>query len=99
MNERFKQVINSEKPVVVDFYADWCLPCKQVTPVLKELKEDLKESVRIIKVNVDKNPGIASYYNIRSIPTLFIFKNGQLLWSTSGVRTASELKSVINRHI
>lgn len=99
MNKRFLQVINSPRPVIVDFYADWCAPCKQVTPVLKALKDELKESVRIIKVNVDKNPGIASYYNIRSIPTLFIFKNGQILWSTSGVRTARELKSVLNQHI
>jgi len=99
MNERFQQVINSPKPVLVDFYADWCSPCKQVTPVLKELKDDLKDNVRIIKVNVDKNPGIASFYNIRSIPTLIIFKNGHILWSNTGVKTARELKSILSPHL
>jgi len=99
MNERFQQVINSPKPVLVDFYADWCSPCKMVAPVLKALKDDLRDNVRIIKVNVDKNPGIASFYNIRSIPTLIIFKNGQLLWSNSGVKTAGELKSILRPHL
>jgi thioredoxin 1 len=79
MNERFRNVINSPIPVLVDFYADWCAPCRQVTPVLKELKDDLKENVRIIKVNVDKNPGLTKHYNIRSIPAFIIFKNGKLL--------------------
>ncbi len=99
MNERFMQIINSPKPVLVDFYADWCSPCQEVTPVLKKLKVDMKDNVKIIKVNVDKNPGIASLYKIKSIPTLIIFKNGQLLWSTAGIKTLCELKSVLNRHL
>ena len=99
MNERFQQVINSQKPVLVDFYADWCAPCREVAPVLKELKDDMKENVRIIKVNVDKNPGIANFFKIKSIPSLLIFKNGQLLWSSAGVKTLNELKSMVNRHL
>jgi len=83
---------------LVDFYADWCGPCKQVPPILKQLKDELREGVRIIKVNVDKNPFIASKYQIRSIPTIIIFKNGMPLWTGVGVRHATELKEII-QHI
>lgn len=99
MNGRFLNIINSEKPVLVDFYADWCAPCKQMPPILKALKSELKEQVKIIKVNVDKNPAIASRYQIRSIPTVIIFKNGQVLWTGAGLRPAQELKSIIEEHI
>ncbi len=80
---------------MVDFYADWCGPCKQVPPILKQVKDEFKESVRIIKVNVDKNPFIATQYQIRSIPTLIIFKEGMPRWTGVGVRHASELKEII----
>jgi len=95
VNGRFHNVINSPKPVLVDFYADWCVPCKQQDPVLKELKDDLKDSVRIIKVNVDKNPDIAAKYNIRSIPAIMLFKNGSLLWTGFGLKLKTELKQVV----
>ena len=99
MNGRFLNIINSEKPVLVDFYADWCGPCKQMPPILKDVKSELKENVKIIKVDVDKNPVIASKYQIRSIPTVMIFKNGQALWTGVGLRPAHELKSILRQHI
>ncbi len=99
MNAKFNTIINSKKPVLVDFYADWCMPCKQVTPILKQVKATLKEGVRIIKVNVDKNPEIATKYQIRNIPTLILFKDGEAKWTGMGVRPASEIQAVLLRHI
>lgn len=99
MSAKFNSVINSKKPVLVDFYADWCAPCKQVTPILKQVKDALKERVRIIKVNVDKNPAIATKYQIRNIPTLIIFKEGEVKWKGMGVRPASEIQKVLLEHI
>ena len=91
----FNQIINSHTPVLVDFYADWCAPCRQVTPVLKKLKSELGEKVKIIKINVDKNREISTRYGVRSIPTLFIFKNGEIKWSGMGARPLQELKHEI----
>ena len=99
MNERFLNIINSDKPVLVDFFADWCEPCKQMAPILKDVKSELKENVRILKVNVDKNPVIATKYQIRSIPTVIIFKNGEPQWKGVGVKPAFELKAVLRQHI
>ncbi|HPE77522.1 MAG TPA: thioredoxin [Draconibacterium sp.] len=99
MNERFLNIINSDKPVLVDFFADWCEPCKQMAPILKDVKMELKESIRILKVNVDKNPVIATKYQIRNIPTVIIFKNGQPQWKGVGVKPAYELTSILRQHI
>lgn len=99
MHGRFVSIINSDKPVLVDFYADWCSPCKQMPPILKEVKSELKENVRIIKVNVDKNPAIASHYQIRSIPTVIIFKNGEPCWTGVGLRPAHELKAALKQQL
>ncbi len=99
MNERFLNLINSDKPVLVDFYADWCGPCKQMPPILKDIKSELKDSVRIIKVNVDKNPMIATEYQIRSIPTVIIFKKGEVQWKGVGIHQAPELKNILRQHI
>lgn len=95
MNAKFQNIINSKKPVLVDFYADWCGPCKQVPPILQQVKSDLKDGIRIIKVNVDKNPFIATKYKIRSIPTLIVFKDGIPQWTGVGVLQATEIKEVI----
>ena len=99
MNQRFLHIINSTKPVLVDFYTDWCGPCKEVPAILKEVKQDFKGHVRIVKVNVDRNPYIASRYKISSVPTLMVFKKGTLLWKTEGVCNADELKSVVRKQI
>lgn len=99
MIAKFKNVINSSRPVLVDFYADWCGPCKQMPAILKEVKEELREQVRIIKVDVDKNPIIATKYQIRSIPTLMIFKNGEPKWTGMGVLTAKEIQMQVQEHI
>ena len=99
MKRRFKNIIKSERPVLVDFYAEWCQPCKQVPPILKEVKGIFKESVRIIKVNVDKNPFIASHYQVKSIPTLMLFKSGAVQWTGVGVVDKSELTCVIDQHV
>ncbi len=99
MNGRFQNIINSSRPVLVDFYADWCVPCKEISPILKEVKNELKEGVKIIKVNVDKNPFIATKYKISSIPTLIVFKNGLPRWTGKGIYPADEIKSVIRNQI
>jgi thioredoxin 1 len=99
VNGKFLNIINSEKPVLVDFYADWCAPCKQMPNILKVVKSELKEAVKIIKVNVDKNPFIATKYQIRSIPTVMIFKNGKACWTGVGITQASELTSILRLHI
>lgn len=99
VNGRFYNLIHSERPVLVDFYADWCSPCKHQAPVLKELKEDLKDAVRILKIDVDKNPLIATRYNIRNIPTLMVFKNGSAVWTGTGLRTKNELMKVLKREL
>jgi thioredoxin 1 len=95
MSAKFHNIINSKKTVIVDFYADWCIPCKQIPRILKEVKDKLKDSVRIIKVNVDKNPLIATKYKVRSLPTVMIFKDGEEKWSTIGVFTANDIEKVI----
>lgn len=99
MIAKFNNIINSSKPVLVDFYADWCGPCKQMPPILKQVKDELREHVRIIKVNVDKNPGIATKYQIRSIPTLMLFKDGEAKWTGMGVRSANEIKVLVQQQI
>ena len=98
MNGRFLSIINSNKPVLVDFFAEWCEPCKQMTPVLKEIKSELRENVKIIKVNVDRNPAIATKYQIRSIPTVIVFKNGEMQWKGVGLQPAPQLKAVLRQH-
>lgn len=96
---KFKSIINSNKPVLVDFYADWCVPCKQMPPILKQVKQELKEQVRIIKVDVDRNPFIATQYQVKSIPTLMIFKDGEAKWTGMGVHSAEQIKDMVEQQI
>jgi len=92
---KFNDIINESRPVLVDFYADWCQPCKMVAPILSEVKKSMGEKVRIIKIDVDKNPAIAAKYNIRGVPTLMLFKNGQLKFNQAGVIPAEQIKNLI----
>lgn len=92
-------MINADQPVLVDFYADWCGPCQQMAPVLSELKGELDGKARVIKVDVDRNQKASQVYQIRSIPTMILFKKGQILWRHSGTSTKEQLKSVINAHL
>ncbi len=82
--ESFKEIIESETPTLVDFYATWCAPCKAIAPVLDQLKNQLGETVRIIKIDVDKNQSVADKFKIRGVPTFILFKNDQIVWRQSG---------------
>lgn len=98
-NSRFKNIINkSSRPVLVDFYADWCQPCKELQPVLCGLKNKFKEDIRILKVNVDYNSHIASQFQVTSVPTLMIFKSGNLEWVREGIVFESELTEIIKKY-
>lgn len=96
-NHSFQELINGETPVLVDFSAEWCGPCKMMAPILKDLKDDLKDAVKVIKIDVDKSPQAASAYQIQGVPTLILFQHGQILWRKSGVTGAKELASIIQQ--
>ncbi|HLV69635.1 MAG TPA: thioredoxin [Xanthomarina sp.] len=93
---QFSELINQEKPVLIDFYAEWCSPCKMMSPILKQVKDSLGDSVSILKVDVDKNQSLAAKYQVRGVPTLILFKNGKQLWRQSGVLQKEELINIIN---
>ncbi len=93
----FNTIINSNNPVLVDFFAEWCGPCKTMSPILKEVKSQLGDRSTIIKVDIDKNPQAAGAYQVRSVPTLMIFKNGKAVWKQSGVVQANELIKLFNQ--
>jgi len=92
----FNSIINSGKPVLVDFFAEWCGPCKTMAPILKEVKSKLGDKATIIKVDIDKNQSAALAYHIKSVPTLILFKNGKEIWKQAGVVPAHELIKLLN---
>ena len=96
--EKFNDIINSENLSLVDFFATWCGPCKQMHPVLEQLKQELGDSIRIVKLDVDKNDALAAAYRIQSVPTLMLFRSGQVVWRQSGAMRLNDLKAIINQY-
>lgn len=96
--EKFNDIINSENLTLVDFFATWCGPCKQMHPVLEQLKQELGDSIRIVKLDVDKNDALAAAYRIQSVPTLMLFRSGQVVWRQSGAIRLNDLKAIINQY-
>ncbi|WP_292901000.1 thioredoxin [Nonlabens sp.] len=95
MKSNFKNIVNADKPVLVDFFADWCGPCKMLIPVLAEVKKELGDAIKIIKVDVDKNKSLADQFQVRGVPTLILFKKGKKVWRQSGVLQKADLIQII----
>lgn len=95
----FSEIIQGDTPVLVDFYADWCGPCKMMPPILKELKKRMGDSIHILKIDTEKNPEAAIRYQVRSIPTLILFKKGKILWQQAGAIQAGQLEQFIKQKL
>lgn len=99
MKGSFNQIINGEKPVLIDFHAEWCGPCKAQSPIIKEVASATKDKIRIIKIDIDKNQTIAQRYEVRGVPTLAIFKDGKIIWRQSGLMSKQQIITAINQNI
>jgi thioredoxin 1 len=96
--ESFGEIINGKTPVLVDFFAEWCGPCKLMKPILEELHKKFGDKVRILKIDIDRSPALANNLNIQSVPTLMLFQNGKSLWRQSGVSQVLQLEKIINQY-
>lgn len=99
MKGKFSTLINSDQLVLIDFFAEWCGPCKMLAPILKQVKDEMGDSLKIVKIDVDKNQSLASTYQVRGVPTMMLFKNGKQLWRQSGVLQKHELVEVVKSFI
>ncbi|MGB0838391.1 MAG: thioredoxin [Flavobacteriaceae bacterium] len=95
---KFKELLQGPIPVLVDFHATWCGPCKQMSPILEQFKKEVGEAVKVVKIDVDQNPKAAAAFQVRGVPTLILFKNGSPVWRQSGVVSAQQLKSVLENN-
>ena len=95
--ETFNEIIHGDKPVLVDFFAEWCQPCQLVKPILEELRDRMGDEIRIIKVDIDQSPAAASLYNVTSVPTLMLFQKGNVLWRQPGIVPAISLQKIITQ--
>ncbi len=98
MKSSFSEIIQDEKPVLVDFSAEWCGPCKMLAPILKQVKEELGDAIKIVKIDVDKNQELSGKYQVRGVPTMILFKAGKQVWRQSGVLQKNQLVEIINSH-
>jgi len=99
MSNSFLEIIKSDKPVLVDFYAVWCGPCKMMTPILQEVKDAMGDAITVIKIDIDKHPQLSAQLQIQGVPTLMIFQNGQPKWRQSGVIPAKQIQQILQQHI
>mgnify|MGYP001815872199 CR=1 FL=1 len=98
MKSSFKKIIDSKTPVLVDFFAEWCGPCKMLAPILEQVKHELGEGVKVIKIDVDKNQRLANKYKVRGVPTMLLFKDGKQVWRQSGVLQKNDIIKEIKEH-
>lgn len=99
MKSSFDKIIDSETPVLIDFFADWCGPCKMLAPILTQVKSDLGDKIKVIKIDVDKNQSLAAKYQVKGVPTMLLFKNGKQVWRQSGVLQKNDIIKVIAPHL
>lgn len=99
MANSFKDIIKGKIPVLVDFHATWCGPCQTMSPIIDQIKNQFGSQLRVLKIDVDKNQAASAKYKVRGVPTLLLFKEGEIVWRSSGLKSKRDLESIINQHI